>query len=73
MAGQSNQDTVSSTEPNISSGAIRFSLQNQSVVKHCEVVDLPGHFNFRQKLREEQLARARAVMILLDSKAKEQF
>ena len=34
------------------------------------MVDIPGHYNYRKRLREEHLPQAQAIIIVLDSKDK---
>ena len=37
------------------------------------MVDLPGHYNFRAKLKEEYLPQAAAIILLIDAKDKERI
>ncbi len=39
--------------------------------KELEVVDVPGHYNYRQKVREDYLQHAKAIMIVIDSANKD--
>lgn len=42
-------------------------------MKHIEIVDLPGHFNYRQKLRDYYLPQAAGIILVVDSKDKQKI
>ena len=50
-----------------------IAIPGQDTVKAMELVDVPGHYNFRQRLREEYLPQAAIVILLVDSKDKDKF
>ena len=38
--------------------------------KNIEIIDVPGHYNYRQKLRESHLPQAAAIVLVIDAKDK---
>jgi len=71
--------TVSSTEINQSDGDVELTIP-KSLTQHDDptaklnlaFLDIPGHYNFRLKVHQN-LERAKAVILVVDSKDKEKI
>ena len=70
VANDHQQATVSSAEPNTYTQGIKMPSE---LTKYLPLVDLPGHYNFRQKMRDEHLQSAKAVIFVLDARDKEKM
>lgn len=64
--------TVSSTEANQSNGPMEVKIpsnQGEALTKKINVIDIPGHYHFKEKLNQS-LDDSRAVILVIDSKEK---
>ena len=67
--------TVSSTEINKTDGALEVKIpgsitgETESISKKINVIDIPGHYHFKEKLNQT-LDDAKAIVLMVDSKEK---
>lgn len=66
------RETVSSVEENYT-GKTPVQIQNlkvdgQQVNQALEMVDIPGHFNFRERIQEVANSEVTAIVLVVDSK-----
>ena len=67
--------TVSSTEINKTEGVMEVKIpagssgENESITKKINIIDIPGHYHFKEKLNQT-LDDSKAIILLVDSKEK---
>jgi GTPase SAR1 family protein len=65
--------TVTSMEVNETPGPMEVKLPSSDVSKKLNIMDIPGHYHFRERLNEALNEQPRAILVVLDSKEKEKF
>lgn len=69
VTGDNSVQTISSVEPN-TSHQVKVRVGGEDQIKQIEIIDVPGHYNYRQKLRESYLPQAAAIVLVIDAKDK---
>ena len=62
--------TVTSIEINETAAPMEVKIPGQDVSKKLNIMDIPGHYHFKERLNEVLEEQPRAILVVVDSKEK---